>query len=223
MSIISHMSVDYDAPVVEVQSDSSATDLENAKVPTGQTIKSYLTANNNIVPISETDYAALTPAQKQNGKAYFRYEADSIMRDIQDNASATDLNSGDLPTGQTIKSYLNSNIVNAGSNQINFSTNPQTYATSGSMWVQIIGKVCILSFVDLKISNNPTANDVLITSNVIPKSKYQVSSILIDSTGTGGAQKVMMGAGTNSICNYWTSDSFRKSGSFHGQLVYIIA
>lgn len=110
MAIISHMSVDYDAPVVEVQSDSSATDLENAKVPTGQTIKSYLNTNNNIVPISENDYAALTPAQKQNGKAYFRYEAAGPMRDIQDDVSATNLNSGDLPTGQTIKSYLNSNL-----------------------------------------------------------------------------------------------------------------
>ena len=142
---------------------------------------------------------------------------------VQSDGSATDLTNAAVPTGQTIKSYLNSNIVNNGSNQINFSTTPQTYATSGSMWVQIIGKVCILSFVDLKISNNPTNNEALITSNVIPKSKYQVSSILIDSAGTGGAQKVMMGAGTNSICNYWTSDSFRKNGSFHGQLVYIIA
>ena len=34
-------------PVVEIQSDSTATDLENIKVPNGQTIKSYL--NNNIV------------------------------------------------------------------------------------------------------------------------------------------------------------------------------
>ena len=142
---------------------------------------------------------------------------------VQSDAQATDLIDNAVQTGQTLKSYLNSNIVNTGSNQINFSTNPQTYATSGSMWVQIIGKVCILSFVDLKISNNPTNNDVLVTSNYFPKSKYQVSSILVDSAGTGGAQKVMIGAGTNSICNYWTSDSFRKSGSFHGQLVYIIA
>lgn len=142
---------------------------------------------------------------------------------VQSDGSATDLTNAAVPTGQTIKSYLNSNIVNAGSNQINFSTTPQTYATSGSMWVQIIGKVCILSFVDLVISNSPTNNAVLIASNLIPKSKYQVSSILVDSSGGGGVQKVMIGANTNSIYNYWTTDSLRKNGYFHGQLVYIIA
>ena len=97
-------------PMRPVQDDGTATDLVSGNLPTGQTIKSYLNANNNIVPISETDYAALTPAQKSNGKAYFRYEAKGAMRHIQDSGTATDLTSGDLPTGQTIKSYLNSNL-----------------------------------------------------------------------------------------------------------------
>lgn len=62
-------------------------------------------------PVSEAEYAALSQAEKTNGTAYFRYEANGIMREIQDNGSATSLTSGALPTGQTITSYLNSNLV----------------------------------------------------------------------------------------------------------------
>ena len=47
MAVISHCGVDYTAPTVEVQSDASATSLEATKVPTGQTITSYL--NSKIV------------------------------------------------------------------------------------------------------------------------------------------------------------------------------
>lgn len=42
MPIISHMGVDYDSPNVQIQDNASATDLDNTKVPTGQTIKSYI-------------------------------------------------------------------------------------------------------------------------------------------------------------------------------------
>ena len=45
MAVISHCGVDYTAPTVEVQSDASATSLEPTKVPTGQTITSYLNSN----------------------------------------------------------------------------------------------------------------------------------------------------------------------------------
>ena len=45
MAVISHCGVDYTAPTVEVQSDASATSLEATKVPTGQTITSYLNSN----------------------------------------------------------------------------------------------------------------------------------------------------------------------------------
>ena len=63
-------------------------------------------------PVSEAEYAALSQAEKTNGTIYFRYEANGIMREIQDNGSATSLTSGALPTGQTITSYLNSNFTN---------------------------------------------------------------------------------------------------------------
>lgn len=108
--VISYMGDDYIAPSVEIQSDAHATDLDNSKVQTGQTIKSYIKANENI-PISEADYAALTPEEIAEGKTYFRYEAPSLMRDIQDDGAATSLTSGSLPTGQTITSYLNSNLL----------------------------------------------------------------------------------------------------------------
>ena len=45
MGVISQNGVDYPVPPVTVQSDGSATDLTNAAVPTGQTIKSYLNSN----------------------------------------------------------------------------------------------------------------------------------------------------------------------------------
>lgn len=73
---------------------------------------------NRLLPfkaVSEAEYAALSQAEKTNGTAYFRYEATGIMRQIQDDGSATSLTSGALPTGQTITSYLNSNFVK-GSN-----------------------------------------------------------------------------------------------------------
>ena len=61
--------------------------------------------------ISETDYANLTTAQKNDPtKIYFRTGANALGYPVQDNASATDLTNGYLPTGQTIKSYLNSNF-----------------------------------------------------------------------------------------------------------------
>lgn len=52
MPAIRFKGVDYTTPTVYVQSDASATDLENTKVPTGQTIKSYL--NSNIITITGT-------------------------------------------------------------------------------------------------------------------------------------------------------------------------
>lgn len=45
MGVISQNGIDYPVPSVPVQSDGSATDLTNAAVPTGQTIKSYLNSN----------------------------------------------------------------------------------------------------------------------------------------------------------------------------------
>ena len=52
MGVISQNGIDYPVPSVPVQSDGSATDLTNAAVPTGQTIKSYL--NSNLAPKSGT-------------------------------------------------------------------------------------------------------------------------------------------------------------------------
>ena len=45
MGVISQNGIDYPVPSVPVQSNGSATDLTNAAVPTGQTIKSYLNSN----------------------------------------------------------------------------------------------------------------------------------------------------------------------------------
>ena len=45
MSVISHGGEDYGIPTVDVQDDASATTLDATKVPTGQTIDNYITAN----------------------------------------------------------------------------------------------------------------------------------------------------------------------------------
>lgn len=45
MGIISCMGEDYTAPEIDIQSDSSATNLIDDEIPTGQTIKSYLNSN----------------------------------------------------------------------------------------------------------------------------------------------------------------------------------
>lgn len=42
MPIISHMGVDYDSPNIQIQDNASATDLDNTKIPTGQTVESYI-------------------------------------------------------------------------------------------------------------------------------------------------------------------------------------
>ena len=82
-------------------------------------------------PVSEAEYAALSQAEKTNGTIYFRYEANGIMREIQDNGSATSLTSGALPTGQTIESYLNSNIVN----KLLFGGNSYFHLKSGNITI----------------------------------------------------------------------------------------
>lgn len=58
MGVISQNGIDYPVPSVPVQSDGSATDLTNAAVPTGQTIKSYLNSNiSNLVKTATTTLA----------------------------------------------------------------------------------------------------------------------------------------------------------------------
>ena len=55
MGVISQNGIDYPVPSVPVQSDGSATDLTNAAVPTGQTIKSYLNSNfGNVSQVTST-------------------------------------------------------------------------------------------------------------------------------------------------------------------------
>lgn len=55
MGVISQNGIDYPVPSVPVQSDGSATDLTNAAVPTGQTIKSYLNSNlSNFLTVRST-------------------------------------------------------------------------------------------------------------------------------------------------------------------------
>lgn len=105
---------------------------------------------------------------------------------------------------------------------INFANDPQTYVSSGLLMIEVIGKICILTFVDLVVRNNPTNNTTIISSSLIPTSKYEVSTLLA-AAALNGAQKVHILGNTNAITNYWTSDSNRGSGYFHGQLVYIIA
>lgn len=93
-----------DKPTIPVAT-STLSKTDNSHCPTSQAVFDLLE------PIDETSYANLTEAQKNNGKAYFRYAAQNIIRPIQDDGTATDLTNGNLPTGQTIKSYLNSNLV----------------------------------------------------------------------------------------------------------------
>ena len=45
MPVIRYKGVEYGGPSVHIQSDATATDLENTSVPNGQTIKSYLNSN----------------------------------------------------------------------------------------------------------------------------------------------------------------------------------
>lgn len=45
MSVIRYKGTEYGAPTVGIQSNSTATDLDDLKVPNGQTIKSYLNTN----------------------------------------------------------------------------------------------------------------------------------------------------------------------------------
>lgn len=92
-----------DKPTIPVAT-STLSKTDNSHCPTSQAVFDLLE------PIDETSYANLTKAQKNNGKAYFRYAAQNIIRPIQDDGTATDLTNGNLPTGQTIKSYLNSNF-----------------------------------------------------------------------------------------------------------------
>ena len=118
---------------------------------------------------------------------------------------------------------LNSSTLDTSSVTLNFSSSPQTYVTAGAIKIQTLGKLCIISFVDVKISNNPTNNIEIITSDDTPKSKYDITTVLLDAYGNAGAQKLQIYANENKIRNYYSTDGTRKSGSFHGELVYIIA
>lgn len=42
MNKITHMGIDYESPNIEIQDSNIATDLDNTKIPTGKTIKSYI-------------------------------------------------------------------------------------------------------------------------------------------------------------------------------------
>ena len=42
MPLISHKGIDYDSTNIQVQDNASATDLDNTKIPTGQTVESYI-------------------------------------------------------------------------------------------------------------------------------------------------------------------------------------
>lgn len=68
--------------------------------------------NKPVVEMSYADYQALELAGEVDPNvAYYIPDAPSLYPPVQDNGSATTLNDGDLPTGQTIVSYLNSNLV----------------------------------------------------------------------------------------------------------------
>lgn len=121
-----------------------------------------------------------------------------------------------------MESSLNSNIVNTSFANIDFANDPQTYVSGGSLRIEVIGKICILTFVDIVVRNSPANNTAIISSPLIPTAKYEVSTLLA-AAALNGAQKVHMSGNSNAITNYWTSDSQRGQGYFHGQLMYIIA
>ena len=73
MGLISQNGVDYPAPSVKVQSDGTATDLTNDRVPTGQTIKSYL--NSNLYRKINTTYVYNTA----DGYATFNIQTERII------------------------------------------------------------------------------------------------------------------------------------------------
>ena len=68
MPIISHMGVDYDSPNIQIQDNASATDLDNTKIPTGQTIESYVNNKTGGFSIRSVRYAIAnnTNAQEFN-------------------------------------------------------------------------------------------------------------------------------------------------------------
>ena len=68
MGVISQNGIDYPVPSVPVQSDGSATDLTNAAVPTGQTIKSYL--NSNLVTGTITEVSGVNYTHKRITKHF---------------------------------------------------------------------------------------------------------------------------------------------------------
>lgn len=109
MGVISQNGIDYPVPSVPVQSDGSATDLTNAAVPTGQTIKSYL--NSNLV--ADTGWKSMqVNSQYGRGLVFYRKSFGIVTVNLQnqkfenytpgtDFAVAT-LPSGFLPKGMTL-------------------------------------------------------------------------------------------------------------------------
>lgn len=131
---------------------------------------------NRLMPfkaVSEAEYAALSQAEKTNGTAYFRYEANGVMREIQDNGSATSLTSGALPTGQTIESYLNSKMVKIQTIQATLSTNSyvapfRSYGEVNiSNYVSNVSKVVAATVVQQSDSINPVTVNISTLSNKV--------------------------------------------------------
>lgn len=67
MPIISHMGVDYDSPNIQIQDNASATDLDNTKIPTGQTIENYIKTKGTV---TYTDRTVTTGTSTYDGFYY---------------------------------------------------------------------------------------------------------------------------------------------------------
>lgn len=93
-----------------VQDNLTDADMVDGAIPTGRTVKKHI-SNEVLQVVTEQEYSGLTTEEKNDPeKIYFRPGAAALGYPVQSDASATDLTNGALPTGQTIKSVINSKI-----------------------------------------------------------------------------------------------------------------
>ena len=82
----------------------------------------YLPDASGTLPVATQTTLANYPSSPNADTIYFISDADTLGYPVQDNASATDLSNGYLPTGQTIKSYLNSNFIRYSNTEVTASS-----------------------------------------------------------------------------------------------------
>ena len=126
MGLISQNGVDYPAPSVKVQSDGTATDLTNDRVPTGQTIKSYL--NSTLTQVASQTSKTITSGGVTANVYFYKFKNGVKLLSIQSLDFPASMYTSDnnfIPTEYRSVFYTQNQFFAGMNNQYNQSSNTE--------------------------------------------------------------------------------------------------